>query len=744
MIGRTIGVYRVVSQLGQGGMGVVYKAIDVRLDRPVALKVLPPDVSADERRRRRFLQEARAASALNDPHIVTVYDIFTEEGTDFLVMEYVQGRTLREVLTAGPVAVADALEWIAQIAEALALAHAAGIVHRDLKPGNLIVTARGLVKVLDFGLAKLTRFGDDQATFDGPNTQAGALLGTVDYMSPEQARGEAVDHRTDIFSLGAVAYELLAGARPFRAPHVAALLHEILYGTIVSPRSLRPELSPEVEAIVMRALERDVAKRYQTMERLAGDLRGGRSASQISRIDAGLLQSGEAFGRASVRAWRRPRILVPVVSAAAVVAVLAFASARQWVSTHLPWTGARVAMPAAAAPEGRTPYELTQAGLGLLQRFDRAGNVDKAIAVFESAIAIDKTFAPAWSGLARASWRQQRVTRDASWNARALDAARQAVGLSEYLADAHVSLGLVQLASGDLVAADAALRRALALDPKNAAAYRGLGDLAERQERLDDAVAAFGKAVELDAGDWELPRLAGTIPYKLGRYAEARDWYELASARAPDSAVPFNLLGATLHMLGDFASAAGAFQKSIAIQPTASVYTNLGTALFFQGSYRDSVAAFEKAVEMLPSESLYWGNLGDAYRWVPGSRDKAASTYQRAIQLLDQRLSSAPTDAEARSRLALYLAKAGVKARALEELRRVLTPKVVAVDTLYRGAVTYELCGDRTAALGGLEAALAQGYPMREVSTDPELAELRRDVRYHRLAARFEQPTGNR
>ena len=744
MIGRTIGSYRVVSQLGQGGMGVVYKAIDLRLDRAVALKVLSPDVSADERRRRRFLQEARAASALNDAHIVAVYDVFADEGTDFLVMEYVPGRTLREVVSAGPVAVADALEWIAQIAEALALAHAAGIVHRDLKPGNLILTDRGLIKVLDFGLAKLTRFGDDQATFDGAVTQAGALLGTVDYMSPEQARGETVDHRTDIFSLGAVAYELLAGVRPFRAPHVAALLHEVLYSPIAPPRSIRPELSPEVEAIVMRALERERPKRYQTMDSLAQDLRGGHSPGRSSRIDEGLLQSGETPPPTPAPRRIGAGVIAAGLAVATLLGVLAVPSARDWLSARLTGKSSGTTAPALGAPVAGTPYEQTQAALGLLRRFDLAGNVEKAIAALESAIASDKTFAPAWTGLARAYWRQQKQTRDQSWNARALDAARQAVGLAPYLADAHVSLGLVQLAAGDLTAADTALRYALTLDPKNPTAYRGLGELAERQERLDAAASAYGQAVELDRDDWELPRLMGTILFKKGRYTEALDWHRQASALAPDSAVPHNMIGSTHYMLGDFGSAAAAFQKSMAIQPTASVYTNLGTALFFQGSYRDSVAAFEKAVEMLPSDPLMWGNVGDAYRWVPDSRAKAVPAYQRAVQLSEQRVSASPTDAEARSRLALYLAKAGLKERALAELGKVMSPTVAAVSTLYRGAVTYELCGDRTAALSALESALTKGYAMREVTTDPELTELRRDARYHRLAARFEQPPARR
>ena len=273
MLGRTLTHYKVVAELGAGGMGVVYKALDLRLDRHVALKILPAEKAGDQERRSRFLTEARAASALNDPHIVTIFDIFTDEGTDVLVMELVQGRTLREILDSGPMPIGTAIEIALQVAEGVGTAHAAGIVHRDLKPGNVMVTDRGRVKVLDFGLAKLVGGAlADQPTL-APTTTAGMLLGTVDYMSPEQAKGDPIDARTDVFSLGAMLYEMLTGERPFVAGHPLGVLHEILYGTVASPRSKRPDVTADVEAPVLRALERDLSRRYQSMETFASDLR---------------------------------------------------------------------------------------------------------------------------------------------------------------------------------------------------------------------------------------------------------------------------------------------------------------------------------------------------------------------------------------------------------------------------------------------------------------------------------------
>jgi len=274
MVGRTLMNYKVVAELGAGGMGVVYEALDLRLDRRVALKILPADKTDHEQRRERFLHEARTASALNDPHIVTIFDIFTADDTDVLVMELVPGRTLRQLLNDGPLPLAQALDIAMQIAEGVGAAHAAGIVHRDLKPGNVMVTERGRIKVLDFGLAKLVGGSlTEQPTTLAPATVAGILLGTVDYMSPEQARGDPIDARTDVFSLGAMLYEMIAGVRPFTSGHVLGVLHEIVYGAIAPIRTRRPDVTADMERIVFRALERDVTRRYQTMEAFGDDLR---------------------------------------------------------------------------------------------------------------------------------------------------------------------------------------------------------------------------------------------------------------------------------------------------------------------------------------------------------------------------------------------------------------------------------------------------------------------------------------
>jgi serine/threonine protein kinase/Tol biopolymer transport system component len=277
MIGRKLGHFEITGSIGAGGMGVVYKATDLRLRRTVAIKLLPPETAGDSQGRSRLEREARAASALNHPNIVTVYEIDRAEGLgDFIAMEFVEGETLGAAVARG-LSIEEALGYARQIAEALAAAHAAGIVHRDLKPGNVIVKPGGQVKVLDFGLARRIAVGTldtaaPTASVD-PATAHGSVAGTLAYMSPEQAEGRPLDARSDIFSFGVVLYEMLTGRRPFAGDSGAQVLSAILRDTPPAARSLRKELPEELDRILSKALEKDVAYRYQHIADVLADLR---------------------------------------------------------------------------------------------------------------------------------------------------------------------------------------------------------------------------------------------------------------------------------------------------------------------------------------------------------------------------------------------------------------------------------------------------------------------------------------
>ena len=275
--GQTILHYKVTEKIGQGGMGEVYKAEDLKLGRLVALKVLPAGSAEDQKAKRRLLQEARAASALNHPNIVTIYSIEETEGFDFIAMEYVEGETLKSVIETGNMDSSKLINIGVQLAEALAAAHKAGFIHRDIKPANILVTPQGQAKILDFGLAKLVQIVDENLSSEQTMsrlTKSGMIVGTIAYMSPEQTRGEVLDSRTDIFSLGCVLYEAATGKVPFSGPSVLSVLHEIATAEPPTPSSVRQSIPQGLDLIIKKALEKNRDARYSSGSELASALRG--------------------------------------------------------------------------------------------------------------------------------------------------------------------------------------------------------------------------------------------------------------------------------------------------------------------------------------------------------------------------------------------------------------------------------------------------------------------------------------
>ncbi len=338
MIGQTISHYRIVEQLGAGGMGVVFKAQDSRLERAVALKFLPEKLAQDPLALERFRREARAASALNHPCICTIYDIGEQDGRAFIAMEFIDGETLRNHIRGKPLPVEEALELGIQIAEALDAAHAEGIIHRDIKPANIFVTKRGRAKVLDFGLAKLvpkgvaiggTDSGDDST---GPTSIVGIISGTPSYMSPEQVRGDALDARTDIFSLGLVLYEMATGRQAFGGGTGGAIIEAVLTRPPASVRSVNPDIPPALEAVIEKALQKDRDQRYQhaaemlaDLQRLKRDVDSGRrdhagdSPSFLASTAGSISSTGQPVSRSATHqsgSFRAPRVAKTIDSLA--------------------------------------------------------------------------------------------------------------------------------------------------------------------------------------------------------------------------------------------------------------------------------------------------------------------------------------------------------------------------------------------------------------------------------------------
>jgi serine/threonine protein kinase/Tol biopolymer transport system component len=297
MIGQTLDQYRIEAKLGEGGMGIVYRARDTRLNRAVAIKMLPPERVADPNRKLRFVQEAKAASALNHPNIITIHDIRSASDVDFIVMEFVEGRTLEDLISPKGISARRVLRYGIQAADALAKAHGAGIVHRDLKPSNIMVTPEDRLKILDFGLAKLLE--PSETTPEGttltarPRTEEGAVMGTAAYMSPEQVEGRDLDARSDIFSLGSVLYEMVTGKRPFTGESRLSLLTNIVNQDPKRPGELVASVSADLEGVILRCLRKDPSRRWQT----ASDLKAALEDADAESI------SGKQVRAPSHRRW---------------------------------------------------------------------------------------------------------------------------------------------------------------------------------------------------------------------------------------------------------------------------------------------------------------------------------------------------------------------------------------------------------------------------------------------------------
>jgi tetratricopeptide (TPR) repeat protein len=429
MIGATVAHYQIVERLGEGGMGVVYRAIDLRLRRAVALKLLRTHTPRDPRAKERLLGEARAAAALDHPNICTIYEVGeTAAQVPFIAMAFYRGETLQQVIGRGPLPHPTALDYATQVARGLGVAHQRGIVHRDVKPANIVVTADGVVKLLDFGIARVL---DVSASHDG------VTPGTIAYMSPEQASSRPVDQRTDLWSLGVVLYEMCTGVRPFGGDHAAEVVHAILHQSPPEPAALRREIPPHVESILGRLLAKDPEQRYGNADELISDL--------VSTSHSPTRATGAARRRLLRRAaWYGAGLLALGIAAAS-------------------WPGAKAPPLSERRIAARDLYG--QGNRDVLYRTERGRR--QSLEFFRQALAVDPTYATAHAGLAHLLV----LTADDSGASRrahllaANDAARTAIRLDSLLADAHAALGDVLLADYQLGRAEGEFKKAAALDP---------------------------------------------------------------------------------------------------------------------------------------------------------------------------------------------------------------------------------------------------------------------------------------
>jgi serine/threonine protein kinase len=475
VIGKTVLHYRIISKLGAGGMGVVYKAEDLKLRRLVALKFLPEETTRDPEIKRRFLNEARAASALDHPNICSIYEINeTGDGRVFLVMAYYPGLALNERIGQGPLPVAETLRIAMQIAAGLAKAHQKGIIHRDIKPGNILLSEDGLVKILDFGLAKLA--GGSVLTRDG------MVLGTVAYMSPEQTWGKAADRRTDIWSLGVVLYEMLAGRPPFAGEYPQSIIYGIQNETPAPMTSLRTGIPLPLEHILDKTLAKAAAERYQSLDDLLVDLRAVQKAllspAAVSFPAKGQRPSTSATAPLAGPSGRPRRLLALAAGVVVVVMLVALLWFKPWRSQEAghgktsPASGLLATKKASANKEAN---EYLERGL-----FFMTSQLDltRARQMLERALALDATFAEAraWYGFTSLLMIDSGKSNDSKWIYQAEEELRHALKDNPNSARAHSALAAVYFYSGRKELERKEAEKALELSPDDMDAKNWLGN----------------------------------------------------------------------------------------------------------------------------------------------------------------------------------------------------------------------------------------------------------------------------
>jgi serine/threonine protein kinase/tetratricopeptide (TPR) repeat protein len=462
--------YRIVSLIGRGGMGTLYRARDERLNRDVALKFLPSSLSTERKARERLLTEARAVAALNHPNVCAIYEIAeTADGHMFFAMPLYDGMTLKEKLRQGPLSIEESVSIAIQIARGLAAAHARGIVHRDVKPGNIMLSPDGTVRLLDFGLA---------IPIDGSLTSSGSTRGTVAYMSPQQARGEPIDARSDLWSLGVVLYEMIAGRRPFHRGNPAPILDQIFHWDAEPLSMHRQEISGALARIVERLLQRDPVKRFESAGQLLDNLQGA-------------LPTDEGSSRAS--RFLRDRVLV-LGGGALVVVLIGFLSWRRQAETKLH-------PPDHSSTRNIAAYEHYLRSMDQpLVRTDSGARI--ALEHVQQAIALDTGYAAAYARLARLHVRiangndPEMSRRDRL--ALAEQAALTAVALDDSSGESHAALGKVMKYLNRRPLAVAELRRAIALDPSNAESLGALAELLVEVGYPEEALVQARRAREQD------------------------------------------------------------------------------------------------------------------------------------------------------------------------------------------------------------------------------------------------------
>ena len=526
MIGETISHYRIIEKLGRGGMGEVYLAEDKRLGRKVAIKFLPPEVATNENSRQRLLREAQTAATLDHPNICAIYEVGQEGGYSFIVLQYIEGETLAARIKRHLPELRESLAIAAQAADALNEAHARGIIHRDIKPENIMLTTRGQVKVLDFGLAKVLRdpgIAEPDAETGTLLSMPGMVMGTVPYMSPEQVRGEDLDCRSDIFSFGAVLYELLSGRRPFEAKSTAEVISAILTKD-PSPinRSSLAHSGGAEERLIRKCLEKDAAQRYQTMGDLISDLAQIRREYENGQVRPALEATPlKAVATGPEGRWRRFPVSKLGLALTAVTLVVIAAVYLSSFHTPKPTSASGVKSTNSAA------YDAYMRGMVTVRSENPTDN-EAAIKLFQQAVAADPNFAAAYAELARAYSIRVRffapVAEKKGLNEEAEVDVDKALALDPNLAEGYFARGLILWTPYKRFPHEQAVqsyKRAIELNPNLDEAHHQLGFVYLHIGLLDKGWQEIQKALAINPGNSLARYRLGVIDMCRGKYEEA-------------------------------------------------------------------------------------------------------------------------------------------------------------------------------------------------------------------------------
>ena len=712
MVGERLAHYRIRSRLGEGGMGVVYLAEDLRLRRNVGLKVLPQSLAEDPVARKRLLREARAASRLNHQNIATVYEVGAHEGRLFIAMEFVDGKPLSSLLREGGLPAEDVTRLGAQIADALDEAHRHGVVHRDIKPNNILVTAEGKVKVVDFGLAIETQVDFEETTRETGTrlTRTGDTVGTVAYMSPEQARGEPSDGRSDLFALGVVLYQAATGARPFQGPSALAIAAAILHDDPRPPREIAPAIPVGLQEIILRCLSKDRGQRPATgavVREALLMLAEGRTTMTIRRV----------LGRRPVR-----RSLVLGVLGAAVVVGTILATPRiiEWLRPEVP----------IGSVEARRLFDQGW-------RYEGRGYTLKVLEMAEEkyrealAQEPDSPFIQARLARLLAYMQLQYPAPGRIEEIRELSG--RALAKRADLAPAWLARGQLHLLEGNPEDAADAARRAKREDPNDHGGYVLLGLALVTLGQVEEGLSELRQGVDRGEGYiWARSALAAQL-MNQGQFDEAAAEYGKVLGYARDFPNALNNLGGIYLLTGRFLDSIPLFQRLLELQADDdAAASNLGTAYFYAGRFDDAIAAYEKAVALAPEQGVYKRNLADAHD-ARGDPEIAREWYSRAFQDYDDAIAAGGGTAQLVAERAFCVAKLGRLSEALDALDEAPEAGRENPMFLFSAAQVYAVAGDRERVLEYTRRAIMGGFPRQMIRSDPAFRAYRSDPEFQSL-----------